>query len=159
MTKAHIREGNVRNGFTIMYHDLFDLYHEYIGDKALLYYTFLLRYRNTDKNSELFGKAWNGRRGVVDRFQFSYSTIPLIDEILDKSGLIDIETESSGRGRDKIYYVVHDPLPREEFREKEPEIEARLVALMSEEGTEGVRTIIGKKIKPARNTGKVKASN
>lgn len=148
MSNVHIREGNVRSGFTLVYHELFDLYHDYIGDKALLYYTFLLRYRNTDKGSGNYGKAWNGRKGVVEKFQLSYSALPLLDDILTIAGLIDIETQPSGRGRDKIYYVVHDPKTREEFRFMETRVRSELVRLMDEKPE--VKRIIGKEIKPKR---------
>lgn len=149
MSEARIRPGKVRGGFTMMHHELFDLYHDYIGDKALLYYTFLLRYRNTTEGEENFGKSWNGRRSVVGKFQFSYTVLPLLDDILSAAKLIDIETKPSGRGRDKIYYIVHDPDSREEFREIESQIKAELLALMNEKPD--VRKIVGKAIKPKRN--------
>ncbi|MGM0837728.1 MAG: hypothetical protein ACQEV7_16355 [Bacillota bacterium] len=149
MADAQIRPGDLREGFFIVYHELYDLYHDYIGDKALLYYTFLLRYRHTKKDSELYGKSWNGRRSIVEKFQISYSVVPLLDDILIAAGLIDIETKPSGRGRDKIYYVVHDPKIREEFRFIESRIKGKLLKLMEEK--EDVKKIIGKAIKPKRN--------
>lgn len=126
MTEVHIRQGNVRNGFTLVYHELFDLYHPLIGDKATLYYTYLLRYRNNEEGGSSYGKSWQGRKGVAEKFQLSYSTLPHLDAILEASGLITIETKNIGRGRDKIYYIVHDPLERESFRLKEAEVFAKL---------------------------------
>lgn len=148
MSDVHIREGNLRQGFTLVYHELYDLYHDYIGDKALLYYTYLLRYRNTEKGSDRYGKSWKGRRGVVEKFQFSYSVLPLLDDVLSVAGLIDIETQPSGRGRDKIFYVVHDPLTREEFRARESAIRERLLQLLKDKPD--VSRIVGKSIKPKR---------
>lgn len=52
MTNVFIRSGNTRENFSMVYHELFDLYHGYIGDKATLYYTFLLRYRHNREDSE-----------------------------------------------------------------------------------------------------------
>jgi hypothetical protein len=148
LSDVHIREGNLRNGFTLVYHELFDVYHDYIGDKALLYYTFLLRYRNTEKGSDKYGKSWRGRRGVVEKFQFSYSALPLLDDVLNIAGLIDIETHPSGRGRDKIFYIVHDPSTREEFRRDEERIRSELLQLMKDKPD--VSRIVGKEIKPKR---------
>lgn len=150
MSDAQIREGNTRTGFSLLYNELFDLYHDYIGDKALLYYAYLLRYRNTEKGSELYGKSWRGRRGVVEKFQFSYSALPILDDVLVCAGLIDIETKPCGRGRDKIYYIVHDPKTREEFREDEADIKRKLLALIEEK--QGARSIVGKAVKPKRKT-------
>lgn len=148
MADVHIREGNVRSGFFMVYNELYDLYHQYIGDKALLYYTFLLRYRNTEKSSDFYGKSWNGRRGVVEKFQLSYSTLPLLDDILAAAGLIEIETKPSGRGREKIYYIVHDPKPKDEFFKIEEVIKTELLRLIVDK--EDARTIVGKAIKPKR---------
>jgi len=117
LPNVYIRTGNTRNGYSMVYHELFDLYHPYIGDKATLYYLYLLRYRNKDEY-----KAWNGRASVVEKFQLSYSTMPILDDILEAAGLVYIERKKSGRGKDKIIYIVNDPLERGEFREKEPEI-------------------------------------
>lgn len=145
MTEVHIRQGNVRSGFTLVYHELFDLYHPLIGDKATLYYTYLLRYRNNEQGGDSYGKSWQGRKGVAEKFQLSYSTLPHLDAILEASGLISIETKNIGRGRDKIYYVVHDPLDRERFREKNIEIEARLVAYIAE--NDKAKHLVGKVLK------------
>lgn len=150
--EARIREGNMRSGYTMLYHELFDLYQDYVGDKALLYYLYLLRYRNTKKDGDMHGKSWNGRRGVVEKFQMSYSTLPLLDEILRISGLIDIETKPSGRGRDKIYYIVHDPKTREEFRMIEGRIKSELLAFIERE--DKAKSIVGKAVKPKRKTNK-----
>jgi replication initiation and membrane attachment protein DnaB len=126
MSDAYIRPGDLRQGYTMMYHELFDLYHPYIGDKATLYYLYLLRYRNHQAEKEAFGRSWRGRTSVVEKFQLSYSTLPVIDAILESAGLVTIEHKSVGRGKDKIIYVVHDPLEREKFRKKEPEIAENL---------------------------------
>ena len=119
MSDAFIRTGETRSGFSLMYHDIFDLYHPYIGDKALLYYMYLVRHRNNDPKNENIGKAWNGRQTVVEKFQLSFTTLKILDEILEASGLVTLERKPSGRGQDKIYYVVHDPKDREEFRRRE----------------------------------------
>lgn len=119
---AYIRTGATRTGFSLMFHELFDLYHPYIGDKATLYYLFLLRHRNNGNDGDRAGKAWNGRASVTDKFQLSYSTLPILDAILEATGLVTLEYKSVGRGKDKIIYVVHDPLDRAQFRENEAKI-------------------------------------
>lgn len=112
-----------------MYHEIFDVYHPYIGDKATLYYLYLLRSRNNDADSRMYGKSWRGRRGITEKFALSYSTIPLLDAILVAAGLIEIEARPSGNGADKIYYTVHDPLSADDFARKEPELAKRIRAL------------------------------
>lgn len=116
-SNAYIRTGTTRTGFSLMFHELFDLYHPYIGDKATLYYLYLLRYRNHDE-----GRAWKGRASVTEKFQLSYSTLPMLDAILEAAGLVTLEYKPSGRGKDRIVYVVHDPLDRQHFRENETKI-------------------------------------
>jgi replication initiation and membrane attachment protein DnaB len=119
---AYIRIGTTRTGFSLMFHELFDLYHPYIGDKATLYYLYLLRYRNNEE-----GRAWKGRASVTEKFQLSYSTLPVLDAILEAAGLVTLEYKAIGRGKDKIIYVVHDPLERAKFRENEAKMCERLV--------------------------------
>ncbi|MRX54639.1 hypothetical protein GJU41_11715 [Bacillus idriensis] len=145
MTDAHIRKGRSRTNYTMVYHELFDLYHPYIGDKATLLYTYLLRSRNNEEDNSDYGKSWRGRKGIAEKFQLSFSTLPLIDDILVASGLIAIETRPSGRGREKIYYTVNDPLEREEFRKVEAEIEVRLRVLAQQKGA--VASLFGKDFK------------
>lgn len=128
MSDVYIREGTTRSGFSMMYHEIFDLYHPYIGDKATLIYLYLLRSRNNEKGSVNHGKSWRGRAGLVEKFQFSYSTLPLIDGILEAAGLISIETKPSGRGRDKIYYVVNDPVESSQFERYERTLIENLTA-------------------------------
>lgn len=142
MTDVYIREGTTRSGFTMVYHELFDLYHPYIGDKATLYYLYLLRYRNGDKQKADFGRSWRGRDGVIEKFHMSYSTLPLLDQILEASGLIEIEYKPSHRGRKKIYYIVNDPLEYSEFKRKEPELITKLAILA--DGDRRIRTLLGK---------------
>lgn len=120
-SNAYIRTGTTRTGFSLMFHELFDLYHPYIGDKATLYYLYLLRYRNHDE-----GRAWKGRASVTEKFQLSYSTLPVLDAILEASGLVTLEYKPSGRGKDRIVYVVHDPLDRARFRENEEKIREKI---------------------------------
>jgi replication initiation and membrane attachment protein DnaB len=132
MSNAYIRMGETRSGFSMVYHELFDLYHPYIGDKATMYYLYLLRFRNNEQGGKQEGKSWKGRNSVTEKFQLSYSTLPLLDEILEASGLVNIERKPVGRGKDKIYYIVNDPLDRERFREKEDEIRRKLTELISE---------------------------
>jgi replication initiation and membrane attachment protein DnaB len=122
LSDAYIRTGDLRQGFTLMYHELFDLYHPYIGDKATLYYLYLLRYRNHEAEKASWGRSWKGRTSVVEKFQLSYSTLPIIDAILEAAGLVTLEYKSVGRGKDKIIYVVHDPLDREKFRANETQL-------------------------------------
>lgn len=119
--QAYIRTGDTRTGFSLVFHELFDLYHPYIGDKATLYYLYLLRYRNNDE-----GRAWKGRMSVTEKFQLSYSTLPVLDAILEAAGLVTLEYKPIGRGKDKIIYIVHDPLEFDKFREKEPVIRENL---------------------------------
>lgn len=126
MSEAYIRTGTLRQGYTMMYHEVFDLYHPYIGDKATLYYLYLLRFRNHEAEKETYGKSWKGRTSVVEKFQLSYSTLPIIDAVLEAAGLISLEYKSVGRGKDKIIYVVHDPLDREKFRANEARMTAKL---------------------------------
>lgn len=133
-SNAYIRTGQTRTGFSLMFHELFDLYHPYIGDKATLYYLYLLRYRNNDVASFDQGKAWNGRSKVTEKFQLSFSTLPILDEILEASGLVTIERKPSGRGKDKIYYIVHDPLERAQFREHETRIAENLRQVVVRQG-------------------------
>jgi replication initiation and membrane attachment protein DnaB len=137
MQYTYIRKGHVRNGFSLMYHEIFDLYHPYIGDKATLYYLFLVRYRNNDEKSQSFGKSWRGRSGIVEKFQLSYSTLPVLDDILQAAGLINIETIPSGRGKNKIYYIVHDPLPEEKFKRNEAVLVKNLKKLIAEKANTG----------------------
>lgn len=122
MSDSYIRAGHTRSGFSMMYHEIFDLYHPYIGDTATLIYLYLLRSRNNEAGHRDLGKAWRGRRGMAEKFRVSYSTLKIIDEVLQVVGLIRIETKPSGRGRDKIIYIVNDPLDRYAFREIEPHI-------------------------------------
>ncbi|MFZ7945725.1 hypothetical protein [Neobacillus sp. 19] len=126
MSDAYIRTGELRQGYTMMYHEIFDLYHPYIGDKATLYYLYLLRYRNHEAEKDSYGRSWKGRTSVVEKFQLSFSTLPIIDSILEAVGLISLEYKSVGRGKDKIIYVVHDPLDREKFRAREKKIGEKL---------------------------------
>lgn len=119
--QAYIRTGDTRTGFSLVFHELFDLYHPYIGDKATLYYLYLLRYRNNDE-----GRTWKGRMSVTEKFQLSYSTLPVLDAILEAAGLVTLEYKPIGRGKDKIIYIVHDPLEFDKFREKEPVIRENL---------------------------------
>ena len=136
-SEAYIRSGETRTGFSIMFHELFDLYHPYIGDKATMYYLFLLRYRNNEKASDNMGKSWKGRSGIIEKFQLSFSTLPVLDAILEASGLVSLEYKPSGRGRDKIIYVVHDPKERQQFRDIESQIEDRLRKVIEKHGNIG----------------------
>jgi len=129
-----------------MYHEIFDLYHPYIGDKPTLYYLFLVRYRNNEEGSNNYGKSWRGRSGIVDKFQIGYSRLPVIDEILQAVGLIDIETKPSGRGRDKIFYTVNDPLIESQFYKNEEIIKNDLIEMITKRAKQGedLRNILGK---------------
>lgn len=140
---AYIRTGDTRSGFSIMYHDLYDLYHPYIGDKATLYYMYLVRYRNNEEGNANKGMAWKGRQSVVEKFQLSFSTLKVIDEILEASGLVTIERKPVGRGKDKIYYVVHDPVDRERFRVREVEI-TRKLAEVGRKNEKSIGKLLGK---------------
>ncbi|MEC1690294.1 hypothetical protein P9E05_01980 [Bacillus mojavensis] len=144
MSNVFIRSGNTRENFSMVYHELFDLYHGYIGDKATLYYTFLLRYRHNREDSE-YGKSWRGRKGVAEKFNLSYSTLKILDAILKEAGLVEIETKPSGRGRDKIVYIVNDPLDREKFRWAEPKIAEALKKIAEE--IEGAESLFGKEFR------------
>lgn len=134
---AYIRTGHTRSGFSLLYHELFDLYHPYIGDKATLYYLYLLRYRNNDEY-----RTWKGRASVTEKFQLSYSTLPILDAILEASELVTIEHKPIGRGKDKIIYVVHDPLEREKFREREADIRRKLAEVARK--YENIGKLLGK---------------
>jgi replication initiation and membrane attachment protein DnaB len=142
MSQAYIRTGTTRTGFSIVFHELFDLYHPYIGDKATMYYLYLLRFRNNERGGEAEGKSWKGRNSVVEKFQLSFSTLPLLDEILEASGLVTIERKSVGRGKDKIYYIVNDPLDRERFREQEGEVRRKLTKMIDD--GKAIKNLLGK---------------
>lgn len=142
MTDAYIRAGVTRSGFSLMYHELFDLYHPYIGDTATLIYLYLLRFRNNEDGNPDKGKAWRGRTSIEEKFRISSKTIPIINEILVASGLVHIETRPSGRGREKIFYYINDPLDRQQFREMEPVIIARLAKVL--ESQPGAFNLLGK---------------
>ncbi|MGG1445075.1 hypothetical protein ABE354_24085 [Brevibacillus laterosporus] len=142
MANVYIREGTLRSGFSLVYHDIWDIYHPYIGDKATLYYLFLLRFRNNDESSFNHGKSWRGRKGIVEKFQLSYSTLPLLDGILSAIGLVDIETRPSPNGADKIYYTVHDPLTEAEFAGRLPGFIERLREMAAAKPE--VRKLLGK---------------
>lgn len=144
MPDAYIRTGTLRQGYTMMYHEVFDLYHPYIGDKATLYYLYLLRFRNHEAEKESYGKSWKGRTSVVEKFQLSYSTLPVIDAVLEASGLISLEYKSVGRGKDKIIYVVHDPLDREKFRANETQMIAKLRKV--DENHTNIGKLLGKEL-------------
>lgn len=141
-SNAYIRAGEMRSGFTIVYHDLFDLYHPYIGDKATLYYLYLLRYRNNEVGNANQGKAWKGRNGIVEKFQLSFSTLPVLDAILEASGLVDLEYKPSGRGRDKIYYVINDPKDRQSFSRLEADMADKLTEVIRKHSAS--KTLLGK---------------
>lgn len=126
----------------MVYHEIWDVYHPYIGDKPTMYYLFLLRYRDNKEGSRNHGQSWRGRKGIVAKFQLGYATLPLIDGILQASGLVDIETKPSGNGSEKIYYTVHDPLTEREFEAKEDEITEKLREFIIEK--EGARRLLGK---------------
>jgi hypothetical protein len=130
---------------------LYDLYHGYIGDKATLYYGFLLRYRHNEED-ENYGKSWNGRKGIAEKFQLSYSTLPVLDRILEIAELVEITTVPSGRGKERIVYTVHDPLTREQFRWRQPEIAERLRQYVEE--NKAAATLVGKEFKKALSDGK-----
>lgn len=142
LSNVYIRKGRTRSGFTIVYNELWDCYHPLIGDKPTLYYTFLLRYRNTDEAGDAFGMAWIGRQGVVDRFRIGFATLPIIDDILIAAGLADVERRRLTNGTEKIYYTVHDPLESGEFLRKESEITARIAKVVAEK--EAARRVVGK---------------
>jgi replication initiation and membrane attachment protein DnaB len=142
LSDVYIRSGNTREKFSMIYHEMWDVYHPYVGDKATLYYLFLLRYRNNDQQSKNRGKSWRGRKGIVEKFQIGYATLPLIDDVLKAVDLVDIETRPSGNGADKIYYTVHDPLTESEFETKEAKFCEKLRELALEK--KGVRGLLGK---------------
>jgi len=145
MSEVYIRTGTTRQNFSIVYHELWDVYHPLIGDKPTMYYLYLLRYRNNETNSSNHGKAWRGRKGVIEKFQLGYATMPVIDGILEAAGLVDIEMRPSHNGADKIYYTVHDPLAIEEFERKEHEITEKLVRFTQENAK--AKGLIGKKLR------------
>jgi hypothetical protein len=126
----------------MVYHELWDKYHPYIGDKATLYYLFLLRYRDNKNESYNYGKSWRGRKGVIERFQLSYSTLPLLDKLLSYVELVDIETRPSHNGADKIFYTVNDPLPSDIFEGKESLFSERIKIFIREKPD--VKSLVGK---------------
>lgn len=145
LSEVYIRAGTLRSGFSPLYHEVFDRYHPLIGDKATLYYLYLLRYRNNESTSSNYGKSWRGRKGVVEKFQLSYSTLPVLDELLCAVGLVDIELKPSHNGADKIYYVVHDPLAESDFYAREEEMTRKITALL--ERRPEARSLVGKELK------------
>lgn len=142
MADSYIRAGHLRSGYSMMYHEIFDLYHPYIGDTATLIYLYLLRSRNNEAGNPDAGKSWRGRRGMVEKFRVSFSTLKVIDDVLQVVGLIRIETKPSKRGKPKIIYVVNDPLDRYAFREVEPRIIEGLRRIYREEPR--AKSVLGK---------------
>lgn len=118
------KRGRVRDGYSQIHHEIFDLYHDYIGDKATLYYLLLQRHRNNDT-----GKSWPGRKKIVEEYNFNYTQVRQADDILVAADLITIEHKPVGRGRPKNIYYVHDADERQVFRDKEADIIAKLTAL------------------------------
>ncbi|MGR6115869.1 hypothetical protein ACTHHL_04660 [Aeribacillus composti] len=53
-----------------------------------------------------------------------------------------IEHKPIGRGKDKIIYVVHDPLEREKFREREADIRWKLAEVARK--YENIGKLLGK---------------
>jgi hypothetical protein len=148
LSEEQAREVYVRKGreqmveFTYFFNIVFDRYHEIIGDQATLYYMYLLRKRNNQENNGNYGRAWDGRKGVLEKFRMGAERIAQIDKILKAAGLIEIEEKPSGRGKKKIYYIVNDALPKDEFNEKEPEIVGKIMALIAEDSR--IAKVIGK---------------
>ncbi|MBU8715450.1 hypothetical protein KM924_23400 [Brevibacillus parabrevis] len=140
-----ITYGRIRDGFTAVHHEVFDVYHPIIGDKATLYYLYLLRKRNNKRDSPDRGRAWDGRIGVTDKFNFGRATLVTLDTILVAAGLVEIELRPSGRGKPKIYYIVHEPLEKAEFSEREAEITGRIMEAIVE--NREVATYLGKEFK------------
>ena len=97
MSEVHIRSGYTRSGFSMVYHEVFDLYHPYIGDTATLLYLYLLRSRNNEIGHPDMGKSWRGRKGITEKFRVAYKTLPTIDAILEASGLVRIERRKGSR--------------------------------------------------------------
>jgi len=89
--------------------------------------------------------AWKGRQSVVKKFQLSFSTLKVIDEILEASGLVTIERKPVGRGKDKIYYVVHDPVEREKFRAREADIKRKLTQV-AQTNEKTIGKLLGKEL-------------
>ncbi len=141
-----INAGRIRtDGFSKLYHELFDCYQPYIGDKATLYYTFLLRYRNNDASSDEKGKSWTGRKRAIEQLSFNYTQLRRVDSILEAFDLVRIEYRPSGRGRPLTVYFVNDPIESERFKEREPDYFKRLQRVCEED--EGVSNMLGKKYK------------
>lgn len=141
--EIYVREGRKqRTEFTIFFNIIFDRYQPIIGDQATLYYLYLLRKRNNQEGHDNYGKAWDGRRGVLEKFRMGAERIAQIDKILKSAGLIEIEEKPSGRGKKKIYYIVNDALPKDEFNEKESEVVGKIMALIAEDSR--IAKVIGK---------------
>ncbi|MGE7271419.1 hypothetical protein ACQKK5_08165 [Brevibacillus panacihumi] len=143
--QTEITYGRIRDGFTAVHHEIFDVYHPIIGDKATLYYLYLLRKRNNKRDSPDKGRAWDGRIGVTDKFNFGRATLVALDAILVAAGLVEIEHRPSGRGKPKIYYVVHEPLEKAEFDAKEAEITGRIMEAVA--SNREVAAYLGKEFK------------
>jgi hypothetical protein len=144
--EIYVREGRKqRTEFTIFFNIVFDRYQPIIGDQATLYYLYLLRKRNNQEGHDNYGKAWDGRKGVLEKFRIGPSTLVRIDTLLKAVGLIDIEHKPSGRGKDKIYYVVHDALTKAEFDEKEAEFTGKVMAAIAEDPD--IANMVGKEFK------------
>lgn len=147
MSEEYVSEGRTRtDGFSKLYHELFDLYHPYIGDKATLYYLYLLRYKNNKEGVETQGKAWVGRKKVSAEFNMNFAQLKRADAILGAVDLIRIEHVNVGRGRPKFVYFINHPLEKERFPEVESEYTERLKSLCVEDPD--VIKMLGKLKKP-----------
>jgi hypothetical protein len=109
------KEGRIRGGWTPVYRELWTHYLPVIGKDALIYYLYLLNYRQNDKSNPRHGKAWPGRNKVASDLKIAKKTLQKIDDILVAAGLVEIERIPTDKGRARIQYVVNDPLPAEEI--------------------------------------------
>lgn len=132
-----IKQGKSRGSFSTMYHELWDLYHPLIGDTATLFYQYLYRFRNNEN-----GRSWKGRTSIVEKFRISRKTLPKLDKVLEASGLITIEYKPSGRGKDRIVYVINDPLERKEFQLQQEAIMYRLKQVVQQD--KSIAKMLGK---------------
>ncbi|WP_181349462.1 hypothetical protein [Thalassobacillus sp. CUG 92003] len=146
-----IRSGRERSGgYSKMFHEIFDDYHHYIGDKATLYYLFLLRYKNNEKGTEKEGKSWVGRKKIIEEFNYNFTQIKRCESILEAVDLIRIEHQPSGRGRPKHIYYVNHPYEKDVFKQHEAQYFRNLQRVVNEDPD--VAKMLGKGKKPYFST-------
>ena len=113
-----------RAGFSVLYHELLDLYMPHIGGfQGVGYYAQLLRFVNRDARHTFADRAFPTKRFLKKAGGIGADRLKQIELQLVAWGLIDIQVERitvEGRSGNRVTavkytYWVNDPLPEEEF--------------------------------------------